>query len=64
MHEKDRWKLLKAGFTLYRCSETEKLIKKRTVHDASWKIETRCKTKKEVKEIRKRILNNPLAIQD
>lgn len=63
MHDKDRWKILKAGFTLYRCSEGEKVIKKRTVNDASWKIIKRCKTKVEVKRISQTLLLDPKAIQ-
>lgn len=64
MHEKDRWKLLKAGFILYRCSETEKVIKKRTVNDASWKVELRAKSKKAVKMASKALLLDPKVIQD
>lgn len=63
MHEKDRWKILKAGFALYRCSELERVIKKRTVKDASWKIVERCKTKVEVRRISKALLLDPKAIQ-
>lgn len=64
MHEKDRKKILKAGFFLYRCSESEKAIKKRTLEDASWKIAIRTKTKVGVKEISKQLLSDPKAIQD
>lgn len=64
MHEQDRWKLLKAGFVLYRCSENEKVIKKRTEKDASWKIVKRCETKKEVKQFSRSLILNPKAIED
>ena len=64
MHEKDRKKILEAGFVLYRCSETEKVVKRRQTWDASWKIDTRLKTKKEVKEVSQRLLLSPKAIQD
>jgi len=64
MHEKDRRKILKAGFTLYRCSEVEKVVKKRTIEDASWKIMIRLKTKKEVSLMKKLILLYPKGIQD
>ena len=63
MHEKDRRKILKAGFTLYRCSEVEKVIKKRTIEDASWKIEMRVKTKAAIKRVRSGLLLEPKSIQ-
>ena len=64
MHDKDRKKVMGAGFTLYRCSESEKVIKKRTIEDASWKIDARLRTKKEVREASQVLLSNPKAIQD
>ncbi len=64
MHDKDRKKVMKAGFMLFRCSENEKIIKKRTIDDAGWKVHERVKTKKEVKEISQRLLSHPKVIQD
>jgi hypothetical protein len=64
MHEKDRRKIMKAGFMLFRCSLLEKVIKKRTIDDVSWKVHERVKTKKEVKEISQRLLSHPKVIQD
>ena len=64
MNEKDRKKIMRAGFVLFRCSEAEKVIKTRNIHDASWHFMHRCQTKKEVKEIHLALLDNPKAIQD
>ena len=64
MHEKDTKKIMAAGFVLYRCSEVELVIKRRSVEDASWKLVSRHLTKKEIKEERQRLLNNPKVIQD
>ncbi|MEA3435417.1 MAG: hypothetical protein U9R43_03055 [Thermodesulfobacteriota bacterium] len=64
MHEKDRRKIMEAGFTLFRCSEIEKVIKKRTIDDLGWKIHSRKETKKAVKEMSQRLLSHPKVIQD
>lgn len=64
MNDWDRWKILKAGFTLYRCSEPEKVVKKRTAADRSWKIESRHTTKKAIKARHLELLKDPRAIQD
>ena len=64
MHEKDRKKIMEAGFALYRCSESEKVIKRRNINDASWKTMIKLKTKVSVREIRKKLLSDPKAIQD
>lgn len=64
MHDLDRWKVMRAGFDLFRCSESELVIKKRTAADRSWKIIRRCTTKKEVKELHSNLLKNPKSIQD
>ena len=64
MHEKDRKKIMAAGFVLYRCSETELVVKRRSADDASWKHVTRCTTKKAIKAQRQRLLDNPKIIQD
>jgi len=64
MNELDRWKIMKAGFVLYRCSESELLIKRRTADDRSWKIESRYKTKKSIKARHLELLKEPLSIQD
>lgn len=63
MHDKDCNKLLEFGFILYRCSESEKVVKIRTKKDRNWKVLERCKTKKRVKEVRAVLLDNPKAIQ-
>lgn len=63
MHEKDCRKLLADGFTLYRCSESERVIKVRRINDSTWKILERCKTKKRVKEAHRVLLDKPNAIQ-
>ncbi|GAG97296.1 unnamed protein product [marine sediment metagenome] len=64
MHEKDRKKIMAAGFVLYRCSETERIVKRRKIEDLSWKLHARCKTKKRIKEIRLNLYDIPNAIQD
>ena len=63
MHEKDRIKIIKAGFTLYRCSELELVVKRQSVAGQGWKIESRHKTKKAIEVERQRLLNNPKVIQ-
>ena len=55
---------MQAGFALYRCSESERVVKKRTIHDRSWKIVSRHKTKKEIRNIHIGLLDDPTAIQD
>ena len=64
MHEKDRQKIIEAGFILYRCSENEKAIKIRKAVRSGWKIHARFKTKKEVGEVSQALLMDPDAIQD
>lgn len=63
MHDKDRRKILKAGFTLYRCSEIEKVIKVRRVEHSGWKIEARLKSKAAVQRASKKLYADPKAIQ-
>ena len=64
MHDKDRRKIIEAGFFLYRCSEGEKIIKIRKAVDSGWRIHAKCRTKKEVREVSQALLTNPDAIQD
>ena len=64
MNERDRKKIMAAGFILYRCSESEKLVKKRTLQDLSWKIESRAETKKAIRLRHLQLLDDPKAIQD
>jgi len=64
MHERDKEKVMAAGFTLYRCSEAEKMIKRRTAGDMTWKNWAKCKTKKEVRMVHLRLLEEPHIIQD
>ena len=64
MHEKDRAKILLAGFVLYRCSEVELVVKRRSAEDASWKHVARYTTKKAIKAQSQRLLANPKVIQD
>lgn len=64
MNELDRQKVMSAGFTLYRCSEVERVIKRRTAADISWKIESRHSTKKTIKARHLELLRDPKAIQD
>jgi len=63
MHEKDRRKILKAGLTLYRCSEIEKVIKVRSVEHSGWKIKARLKSKAAVQRASKKLYADPKAIQ-
>jgi len=64
MHELDRWKVMRAGFVLYRCSESELVVKRRSSSDSSWKIESRHTTKKAIKSRHLELLKEPLSIQD
>ena len=64
MHEKDRAKIMAAGFELYRCSETELVVKKRTAAWPNWRLVSRYKTKKDVKIVHSALLDNPNIIQD
>ena len=64
MHEKDRKKIMAAGFVLYRCSETELVVKRRSFNDPTWRHVSRWKTKKAIKLERLRLLEHPKIIQD
>ena len=64
MHGKDANKLLAAGFTLYRCSERELLVKCRTAARPNWHLASRHKTKTAVIRVRNYLYNDPHAIQD
>ena len=64
MNELDRGKIMKAGFVLYRCSESELVVKRRSSSDLSWKIESRHSTKKAIKDRHRELLKDPKAIQD
>ena len=64
MHEKDRKKIMEAGFILYRCSEIELVVKRRSANDLSWKVFGRYTTKKAIKAQRRRLLDHPQVIQD
>jgi len=63
MHNKDRRKILKAGFTLYRCSELERVIKVRSIEHSGWKIMTRLKSKAAIQRASQKLLADPKAIQ-
>lgn len=64
MHNKDVAKILAAGFTIYRCSETEMLIKCRTARNPNWRLVSRHKTKKTLHHVRTKLYNDRNAIQD
>lgn len=64
MHHKDVDKILAAGFTIYRCSETEMLIKCQTAANPNWRMVSRHKTKKTLHHVRAALYNDPNAIQD
>jgi len=64
MHGKDALKLLAAGFTLYRCSDAELLVKCRTAAKPNWHLVSRYKTKAAVIRVRNYLYNDPKAIQD
>lgn len=63
MHDKDRKKILKAGFTLYRCSLIEKVIKVRSVEHSGWKILDRLQSKAAVERASQKLYADPKAIQ-
>lgn len=63
MHTKDRIKLIKAGFVLYRCSEIELVIKRQSEVSHGWKIVSRHETKRAIKGIHQQLLDDPKAIQ-
>lgn len=63
MHEKDRVKLIDAGFVLYRCSEVELVVKRQSEAGHGWKIIKRHNTKRAIKEIHQQLLDDPKVIQ-
>lgn len=63
MHHKDVDKLLAAGFTLYRCSQPELLVKCITAAKPHWRLVGRHPTKAAVIIARTKLYNDPNAIQ-
>jgi len=63
MHHKDVDKLLAAGFTLYRCSEIELLVKSITAAKPHWRLVGRHPTKAAVIRARNSLYNDENAIQ-
>lgn len=64
LHEKNRVKIMAAGFTIYRCSQSELVVKCRSSDHSSWRILNRYKTKKSLAQASKTLLDIPDAIQD
>jgi len=63
MHE-DRLKLLKAGFSLYRCDVQNKVINRLSTPGNTWLLEWRCSTQIEFRRYRAALLKEPRSIQD
>jgi len=63
MHEKDTKKIMAAGFVLYRCSEVELVVKRRSAAQPHWMIVSRVGTKTAIRTISRRLHDDPNVIQ-
>jgi len=57
------WLLVSLGVALV-AQAAELVVKRRTIYDQSWKILSRHKTKKEIRNIHLELLNDPKVIRD